>query len=212
MSHKYRYGNRKFKTKILIIACAILLFSLFLPAAGEEGTAAHGEESHQEHHFNWVHFLGQIINSTVLFGGLIFLLRKPISKFLGESSVNIKIDIEEREENLKETTKILTDIKSRLERIEEEVEDMRNSARKSGEEEKEKIKTLGEQESERITRLNEEEMNQKVESSIRRLKEQVANLTIEQFRKEVKEELDDKMHEKIIEENIDRIGELIERK
>lgn len=211
MSHKYRYGNKRFKTKLLIIAAAIL-FLLFLPVAGGDETAAHGEAGHQEHHFNWVHFIGQIVNSALLFGGLIFLLRKPIAKVLGERSVNVKIDIEEREKNLKETTKILADIKNRLDRIEEEVEDMRNSARKSGEEEKEKIKALGKQEAERIVRLNNEEIEQKVESSIRRLKEQVANLTIEKFRKEVKEELDNKMHEKIIEKNIDRIGELIERK
>jgi F0F1-type ATP synthase membrane subunit b/b' len=208
----YKYGNRKLKNRMLIIAFTVLLCSLFLAASPQEEAAAHGEEGSQGFHFNWFHFLGQVFNSTILFGGLILLLRTPILKFLNERSVSVKIDIVEREENLKKTAKMLEEIKNRLDRIEEEVETIRNSARKSGEEEKEKIKSLGKQEAERIVRLNNEEITRKVESSIRRLKEQAANLTIEQFRKEVKEELDDAMHEKIIEKNIEQIGELIARK
>lgn len=203
------YRNRSLRTKILCIIAIALLCSFVLFAADESGTNGHGE---QGSHFNWTGFLGQVLNSTILFGGLIFLLRKPIRKYLDERSLSVKIDIEEREENLKKTRETLEDIRNRLDKIEEEVEEMKNSARKSGEEEKQKLRELGRQEAERVVRLNEEDIDRRIESAVRELKEKVADLTIEQFKKEVKAELDNRLHEKIIERNIDVIGELIERK
>jgi F-type H+-transporting ATPase subunit b len=207
-----KYSSKNLRTKILFITGILLLCSFVLFASPENESTGPGEKGEHESHFNWTGFLGQVLNSTLLFGGLIFLLRKPILKYLDDRSKSVKIDIEEREENLKKTAKILEEIRNRLDRIEEEVEEMKNSARKSGEEEKQKIQALGRQEAERVVRLNEEEINQRIESAVRKLKEKVADLTIEQFKKEVKTELDDRLHEKIIEKNIEVIGELIERK
>ncbi|MFC2155069.1 hypothetical protein ACFLRB_01080 [Acidobacteriota bacterium] len=204
--------DKSIKTKIFLIIAIAFFCSLVLFASSENGSAEHGEQGGNESHFNWTAFFGQVLNSTILFGGLILLLRKPIRKYLDEQSLSVKIDIEEREENLKKTTEILKEIKNRLDKIEEEVEEMKESARQSGEEEKQKLRALGSQEAERINRLNEEEINQRIEAAVRKLKEKVADLTIEQFKKEMKRELDDRLHEKIIEKNIEVIGELIERK
>ena len=206
-----KYNSRNTGTKLIFIAGVFLLCSLVLFASSESESTGHDESGQHENHFSWATFLGQVLNATILFGGLIFLLRKPILKYFDEQSKSVKIDIQEREENLKRTTEKLEEIRSRLDRIEEEVEKMKNSARKSGEEEKQKLQAVGKQEAERIVRLNEEEINQRIESAVRKLKEKVADLTIEQFKKEMRSELDDRVHEKIIEKNIEVIGERIER-
>ncbi len=112
--------------KVFVIVIVSMLLSSTLYAGGEGG----------EHHFNWMGFLGKLFNSTVLFGGLIFLLRKPLIKLLSEKTLEVKNDIIQREELLKTTTTQLEEIKKRLEKIEEEVGGMKNSAGKSGEEEK----------------------------------------------------------------------------
>ncbi len=189
----------------IVVVSMLLSFTTALFAGGN------GEGGEQDHHFNWWGFLGKLFNATVLFGGLIFLLRKPLIKLLAQKSLDVKNDIIRREELLKTTTGRLENIKKRLEKIEEEVEDMKNSAEKSGEEEKKRIEELGEKEAQRIKALTGEEIDNKVDSAIRALKEKIADLTIDHFKKDIESHLDQKAHEKIIRKNIEISGEIIER-
>jgi len=190
------------KTKIFVIFIIVILGSSSLFASSEGG----------HHGFDWMQFLGKLVNSTLLFGGLIFLLRKPISNFLYQKSVNVKEDIIQREKNLEKTTEHLIGIKERLDQIEEEVKQMKEAARLSGVEEQKKIEELGKTESERLRKLNEEEIKNKVDSSVRILKEKIAEMTIDHFKKDIQSELDSTLHDKIIEKNIEIIGDIIERK
>lgn len=215
MTDRYKKNKRPAaRAYKLLLSAVILLFFLFVLAAGAEEAEQNGApgEGEQATHFKWSLFLGQILNSTILFGGLIFLLRKPLLKYLGEKSVNVTIDLETREENLGKTTDRLAEIRNRLDKIEAEVSEMKNEARQSGEEEKKKIRQLGQLEAHKIAQLNEEEINRKFEIAIRDLQEKIADLAIEHFKNEMLSELDDRLHEKIILENIELIGETIERK
>ena len=195
------------RVKVLVIVIGLMLLSLTTALFAD----GNGESGEQDHHFNWLGFFGKLFNATVLFGGLIFLLRKPLIKLLAEKSLDVRNDIIRREELLKTTSGQLEEIKKRLEKIEEEVEDMKNSAGKSGDEEKKRIEELGEKEAQRIKALTEEEMDNKVDSSIRALKEKIADLTIDHFKKDIESQLDRKAHEKIIRKNIEISGEIIER-
>ncbi len=190
------------RVKVFYAAGIMLLcgVSLFASSPGENG-----------HGFNWGRFFGQVVNSTILFGGLIYLLRKPIADFLDRKTSAVKEDIIHREKDLERTKKTLEDIRSRLDKIEEEVKRMKAVARRSGDEEKEKIAALARKESARIRHLSEMEIDNKVDASIRRLKEKIAQLTIDHFKKDITAELDDRLHEKIIEKNIEISGEIIER-
>lgn len=189
------------KVKLFCLVGVLLFCSLTLFASSE------GEQ----HGFNWWRFLGQILNSTILFGGLIYLLRKPISSFLYKQTVDVKEDIVQREKNLEDTRKSLAEIKSRLDKIEAEVTQMKEMAEKSGAEEQGKLEALGQQEVERIRHLNEMEIANKVDASIRKLKEKIADLTVAHFKQDIGAELDDRLHEKIIERNIEISGDIIER-
>jgi F0F1-type ATP synthase membrane subunit b/b' len=200
--------DKRIKVFIIFSVVGLMLLSFSTALFGGGGDSEGGEE---EHHFNWWGFLGKLFNAIVLFGGLIFLLRKPLIDLLARKSLDVKNDIIQREELLKTTTGQLENIKKRLEKIEEEVENMKNSAEKSGEDEKKRIGELGEREALRIKTLTEEEINNKVDSSIRALKEKIADLTIDYFKKDIESHLDQKAHEKIIEKNIEISGEIIER-
>lgn len=195
--------------KGLVIIAVLVLLTFMVTAPAFAGGEEHGEEG--QHHFNWLAFFGKLFNSTVLFGGLIFLLRKPLIKLLAQKSLDVKNDIIQREELLKTTSNQLDAIKERLEKIEEEVKKMKESAEKSGEEEKERIRELGDKEARRIAVLTEEEINTKIDTSVRRLKERIADLTIQHFKKDIQAHMDKKTHEKIIEKNIEISGEIIER-
>lgn len=168
-------------------------------------------ENHNAHHFDWSGFWGKVLNSTILFGGLILLLRKPLINFFSQKSLDIKNDIIQREKSIAESKEKFTDIKLRLSKIEEEVEKMKQLAMKSGEDEKKRIEETGKTESQRILAITETEINNKIEASIRRLKEKIAELTIENFKRDIEAKLDPEIHKKIIDKNIKASGEIIER-
>jgi F0F1-type ATP synthase membrane subunit b/b' len=201
------------QTKVLTVVSGMIILALILtaPAFGfSEGEHESGSEN-GEHHFDWWGFIGKTINSLILFGGIILLLRKPLIKMLAQKSVDIATDIQQREDEVERTTNELKKIHKRLEKIEVEVAGMKQTAEKSGNEEKKRIEELGAKEAQRILDLTEAEINTKVENSIRNLKAKIADLTIEHFKKDIQKQLDKKAHEKIIEKNIQKCGEIIER-
>jgi len=189
--------------KIIGIAVMIVLLTT-AAAAGDHGEAAH-------HGFDWMGFLGKLVNATILFGGLIFLLRKPVIEFLTHKSLGIKTDILQREENVKTTTSQLEEIGKRLEKIELEVTRMKEAAQENGIEEQKRIEELGKKEAQRILDLTDAEISNRVENSVRNLKARIADLTIEHFKADVEKQLDKKAHENIIEKNIEISGDIIER-
>lgn len=198
-------------TTMLLVTLTTWTFPAFVFAetGSEEGQARAGEH----HGFNWGGFLGKLFDSTLLFGGLIYLLRKPLTDLLAQKSLDVKTDIIERENQLKNTTVHLTGILERLGKIEEEVQAIRDSAEKSGNQEKKNIEEVGENEAQRILALTEEEINTKMDTALRGLKERIADLTIEHFKKDIEAHLDTQMHERLIEKNIAVLsGDSIERK
>lgn len=201
--------DRKVKCAIGVTLMAVLLMGI--PSAIMASSGGEHGEATQHHGFNLKAFLGKTLNATILFGGLILFLRKPIIKLLTQKSLDVKNDIIQREVLLKKTTLHLEDIQKRLDRIEEEVIAMKKSAIDSGNEEKKRIEELGNLESQRIMEITNTEISTKVENAVRDLKAKIADLTIAQFKKDFESKLDKKTHEKIIEKNIDICGAIIER-
>jgi F-type H+-transporting ATPase subunit b len=194
--------------RVRVVIVLILVLSGAVFAGGGQGSQ---EARESEHHFDWWGFLGKLFNSTVLFGGLIILLRKPIINLLAQKSLDVKNDIIRREQEVEDTSGQLENLKRRLAKIEEEVAAVKKAAEKSGNDEKKRIEELGDKESRRILALTEAEIAAKVENSIRKLKARIADLTIEHFKKDIEKQLDEESHERIIEKNIEICGDIIER-
>lgn len=199
------------KVKLAIILTLMVAVIIGAPAAVfAGGGGGHGKDG--EHHgFDWMQFLGKTFNATVLFGGLILFLRKPIVKLLTQKSLDIKNDIRQREDLLEKTTIQLENLHKRLNRIEDEVIAMKEAAQNSGNEEKKRIEEIGAAESKRIMEVTEAEISAKMENAVRNLKEKIADLTIARFKSDFESKLDKKTHNSIIEKNIDICGAIIER-
>ncbi len=185
-----------------LFTAVFVLSSLTLSASGG---------GHDAHHFDIVKFMGAVVNSVLLFGGLIYLLKKPISDLLGKVGQDIKTDIKEREAKLEKSEKQVEELKARLEEIEKEVDSVKEEARLDGEKERARIEENARAEAEKILRLAEEEIQSRVDLSVNRLKEKIADMTIEHFRKSIGDNLNDDLHRKIVEKNITMSGEIIER-
>jgi len=192
---------KKIRFFILLLIPAVLLAA----SGGEEGSAA-------AHHIDWVSVLGKVFNSTVLFGGLLLLLRKPLIQMLSEKSASVVSDFHEREKKLAETVMRLENIEERLKKVAVEVEQVKGSAIAGGREELARLEAAGRDEAARIIAFSEEEIRLRVEAAVRAVKNHIANLAIERFQDDFKKNLDEGMQQKIIERNITDCGELDEGK
>ena len=185
----------------VILLFFIIIFSIQVMASSDDD---HG-------HSFWGSLFSQVLNSTLLFGGIIFLSRKHIIKFFTQKSLDAKNTIVLNEKSIKEKSEELGKLKNRLDKIEKEIERIKTIAKEKGEQESKKIEELGKKEAEKILLLTEAEIDNKVESSIKKLKSKIADLTIDHFKKDIESRLDDELHSKIVDENIKRSGEIIER-
>jgi len=174
----------------------ILFFSAMVLAAsgGEAGVDAH--------HVDWLGVLAKVINSTILFGGLAWFLRKPLIKMLSEKGDAVQIDFDRRQKNLAETSVRLEDIELRLKKVKDEVERIKTGAEAAGREELARLEAAGREEAARIIALSEEEIRLRVDAAVRSVKSHIADLAIERFKVDFVKNLDAAMQRKIIERNI----------
>jgi len=191
--------------KIAVFAVLLLLAMALTASASEESPPASS-------HVDWFSVLGKVFNSTVLFGGLTLLLRKPLIKMLSEKSAAVKNDFNEREKSLAETAGRLEDIEQRLQKVKVEVEQIKAGAVANGREELARLEAAGRDEAARIIALSEEEIRLRVEAAIRSVKGRIADLAIERFKADFIKNLDAATQQKIIERNITACGDIDEGK
>lgn len=181
-----------------------LPFLLLAPAAWLAASTG-GEAAHA---IDWFGVLAKVFNSTLLFGGLILLLRKPLIQMLSQKSAAIQGDIVEREKELAAAEQRLRDIGERLSRVAAEVERIQGGAEAAGRDELARLQEAGRQEAERIIALSEEEIRQRVDAAVRAVRGRIADLAIERVRSDFEKSLDAASQQKIIERNIDALGGL----
>jgi F0F1-type ATP synthase, subunit b len=187
-----------------------LLLPLFLILAS--GLAASAGEGEGAHPVDWFSVLGKVVNSTLLFGGLILALRKPLIRMLTQKGAGLRQDFAEREKTLAATEARLREIDRRLARVAAEVEGIQGEAESSGKAELARLEEAGRREAERIVALSEEEIRQRVDAAVRAVKGRIADLAIDRFRDDFRKGLDAATQQRILERNIDASGDLDEGK
>jgi len=183
-----------------VLSCLLLALAASLAAAGGEGEAAH--------HVDWLAVLGKVLNSAILFGGLILLLRKPLLRMLSQKGEGIRAEFAERAQALATTEERLREVEARLSCVAAEVQGIQGEAEAAGKAELERLEAAGRREAERIVALGGEEIRQRVDAAVREVRGRIADLAIERFRRDLEKGLDAPAQQKIIERNIDACGNL----
>jgi F-type H+-transporting ATPase subunit b len=188
-------GARKHASVVL---CVLPLFFCF---ALEEGAKSAGSAN----------FLGKCINFVILFGGLAFLLNKPVRRFLSLKSEEKKRSLKEAEEGKLSAEEKRRTTEQRLGGLQAEAEGILEEAKSAGLKEKSKIGILAGQEVERIKRFTQQEIEAQVKSGVHELKEYAAELAARLAEERLKKDLTEEEHSRLIDRSIDRLQELYER-
>uniref|UniRef100_UPI00404AE6CA F0F1 ATP synthase subunit B family protein n=1 Tax=Candidatus Saccharicenans sp. TaxID=2819258 RepID=UPI00404AE6CA len=177
-----------------------LVLSLSLPALAEESQG----------HFDLATFLGQVLNFVVLFGGLAFLLRKPLNDYLKGKAEQVAANLRQSEALKVESLQKLKQSQARLDNLEAEIGALREEAEKEASREKQMIRQEAEKEAQRLKRLAQEEIDALFRASLRELKAYAIDLSVALAEKRIREKLTPELHRKLIQQAIDRLRSLHE--
>lgn len=190
-------GQVKTKPVLFFLMC-LFLASGMLQAAEEQ---AHGGLNL---------FLGQVINFLVLFGGLAYLLRKPLLEYLGRKAEEIAGLLDRSEKDKQEAKQRLEQTQARLQSLAAEVQLIKEEARQEALREKERLLQEAAFEAERLKKLAREEIDSLVQASRRELKAYAIELSVTLAEQRIKQKMSPELHRKMIERAIDSLRELNE--
>lgn len=165
----------------------------------------------EEHHgSDPMAFIAKVFNFLVLFGGLAYLLRKPIQRFLAARAVEIDTTIKDAEELRHGAETDLEKAERRLSELSREIEELREKAVLDGEREKERIIRAAREEGERMKGTAEQEIEMISRAGIRGLKEYAVSLAAAEALNRIQAQLTPEKHTQLIDDSIERLEDLYE--
>lgn len=165
----------------------------------------------EEHSSQSMEFLGKALNFIILFGGLAYVLYRPLRNFLQARAQKIEVTLKESESSWKEAEKKLEQVKERLGRIEDEIAQIKKEGKAEGEKEREKIIEGTLQEAERLRRYAQEEIEMLTRAGVRELKEHAALLATSLARERIKRMMTPETASELIDKSIEKIESLHEK-
>jgi F-type H+-transporting ATPase subunit b len=155
-------------------------------------------------------FIGKAVNFLVLFGGLAFVLRKPLSVMLAKRSADIQETFRLAEASRSEAAKKREESTARLSGLEEEIQRMMSTAEAEARREKDRIAAQAEEEAKRLRRFAEQAIEQQVRSGVRELTAGAAEAATALARERIRKKLTAADQAALIDKSIDRLSRLHE--
>ncbi len=185
------------KSMILVI----LLVPLFLFLSSGEGKNEAGGGF----------FAGMVVNSLLLFGGLGFLLYKPMRAFLEKKKNEARRSLEEAESLRKDAEDRYKDSMRRTEGLAAEIASMKAEAEAQGNREKAKITKQAAEEAARALRLVKQEIDVYAQTGIREVRAYVAETATTLARERIRKKLAIESHSLLVDRSIERLSKLNEK-
>jgi F-type H+-transporting ATPase subunit b len=187
------------KTQVIYLLVFLPLFLCF--SLAEEKAAGSA----------WMDFLAKSVNFILLFGGLAFLLAKPLRAFLEGRSAGIKKTIKEAEESRIEAEEKLEGIRRRIGTLEEEILNIKKIGETEGRKERERILERARLEAEKIKTFAQQEIDMRALAALRELRKHAAELAVSLAQAKIEERLTPDIQSRLIDESIEGLGKLHEK-
>ncbi len=168
----------------LAVVCGILTIGLAGPvAAGQpdqapptaEG-AADATPEEASHDGGMVDFVARLLNFGILAGALVYLLRGPVTKYLGDRQDQLRSDLVNAAQMRKTANEQLANIEQQLAALPSEIENLRTQGTSEIAAEEARIAKVAETERERLLEQTRREMDRQVLVVLRDLRVEAAEL------------------------------------
>jgi len=182
---------------VVILAVTPLL--LFM--SPEEGAKSSGT----------MNFISSAVNFLILFGGLAFVIRKPLAAMLAKRLLDIQETIRLADESKAEASKKRAESEARLSGLEDEIHLMMGTAETMAKREKDRIAALGAEEAVRIRRFAEQAIEQQTRGAVQELKAYAAEKATALAGERIRKRLTPEGQAALIDKSIERLSRLHEK-
>ena len=186
------------KKTILLVLLAVP-FLMFMYSA---------EESHPSQTMD---FIGKVVNFLLLFGGLAYVLRKPLGNFLKRRSEELEKALKVAKESHEEAEERLNQVESRLGKLDEEIEQMQREAEIEGQSLHQRIIEEAKQDTERLKHFTKQEIEMLTQDAIREIKEYAVALAADLAQQRIQDRMTEEFQSSLIDKSIERLEKLHEK-
>lgn len=187
------------KNKSVILVLLLVPFLMFMSFA---------EESHPSQTKD---FLGKLINFLLLFGGLAYVLRKPLGKFFQERSQSLEQALRGAKESHQGALEDLNQVESRLAKLDEEIQTIKKEAEAAGRSLHQNMLDEARKASDRLKHLANQEIEMLTQNAVHEIKEYTIALAAEMAQQSIQDRLTGEYHSSLIDKSIERLDRLHER-
>jgi F-type H+-transporting ATPase subunit b len=169
---------------------------------GEGAGTEHGTEAHGESTFS---FLSRIANFLILVGGLYYLLRSTVGRYLEARAQQIQSNLLTAAETRREATRHMSEIEARLAALPGEVDALRLRGKEEVAAEQERIRQAAEAERQRLVEQARREIGRQLQIARRELTEHAADLAVGVARTRLQRELSGEQQIRLIDRYVSQV-------
>jgi len=174
-------------------------FLLFMSSA-EESSSSHSMD-----------FIGKVINFLLLFGGLGFLLRKPLGNFLQGRAETLRNSMQEAKDSRQKAELGLKEVESRLEALDDEIKKIRQTAEIEGADLHKSIVQEAHRDVGRLRELARQEIERLTQAGILEIREHMAYLATDLAQRNILGRMTEEYQSSLIDRSIERLEKLHEK-
>jgi F-type H+-transporting ATPase subunit b len=201
MKNTYQISHLKFQIAQQLTTIIVLNLA-FVSIAVAAGGGGHAEQT-----FTWKDWLWPVINFAILAFILVFFGRKPAKEYFKKRTELIEQSLKEAKEAKELAQKTLDEVRARLNNTDQEIEQILEAARKSGEREKSEIIAEGERLKEKIIEKEKANIEFELQKAKEKIKSDAALMALELAEKQIKEKLGKKEQVDLVDDYIKRLEE-----
>lgn len=168
-------------------------------------------EAEESHGSPLTDLLGKTINFIILFGGLGFLLARPIRNFLEEAGLAVEKTIQKTKRAKEDTERKFEALKEQIQGLESEARKIKEAGREAGNQERDRLLASARQEAEKIKSLAELEIKMHSQSVRSELREYAAGLAVSLAEESIKRRMTPELHAHLIDNSIRQLDKLHEK-
>jgi F-type H+-transporting ATPase subunit b len=176
-------------------------------AAGEHATAQgeHGEAG-AEHGESLFSFLSRIANFLILAGGLYYLLRTPLSRYLDARGQQIRSDLEQAAVTRATASRRLADIEAQVQKLPGEIEALKARGKEEVAAEQARMARSAEAERSRLVEQVRREIDRQLQIARQDLTEHAADLAVGVARARLAQELTPEEQLRLVDRYVTQVG------
>ena len=156
-------------------------------------------------------FLGKLVNFLILFGGLAFVMRKPLKAMLAKRTADIGENIRDAEGARAEAETKAGKSRDKMAGLEGEVRQLKIAAQEESRRETERIARTAAEEAERLKKFTRQELEEQVRRGVHELRTYTAARATDLARERIRKRLTPELQAALIEKSIDRLSRLNEK-